>query len=506
MKQLLYLVMSLVVIAAIIPVTSAYVGGQATVIPTVVGDTSVTVLTNPYSSMDAAGRTAVCQGYWPGSSYYDNGLGWYSNTSYYNTSYSPGDVWIDPSQILLLPDYGTIGYTAGLSSKTIFAVNSTGGFVKIGCTLGGNRLTFVDQLIIRSSSMGSKPVTFTGTPISGAAPTETKFTLENSTFADLTRGVIWAFGDGQIVNSTATTINHTYQNEGIYTVSSEYTKKYEGNPKITFTRINYITVGVPNATATTHAVARDLYTGFAINGAQVDMYDVENISWTNTTAINGEGSITTLLGHTINIWGSATGYEDDNLQGVPAVDGGYYSLLLRPTNLTTYNSTPGNLTLAVTVQDLQIPHQTLSGAEVTAAWGAQYASGTSNAAGSVFFTVPNNTAIHLSAFKSGYASGSSTHITGTTNGGSTMETAIVYIGTDYVTPVPSVTATTGPGGTVPQTVDPYPCIGDGSPADTANCQRKQGSMAADLISYGPDLVKFFIMLTFIGGIMLLNKR
>jgi hypothetical protein len=269
---------------------------------------------------------------------------------------------------------------------------------------------------------------------------------------------------------------------------------------------NYITVGAPNATAITHAVARDLYTGFAIQNAEVDMYDVENTSWTNTTAINGEGSITTLLGHTINIWGSAMGYEDDNLQGVPAVDGGYYSLLLRPTNLTTHHSTPGNLTLAVTVQDLQIPHQTLQGAEVTAAWGAQYASGTSNAAGSVFFTVPNNTAIHLSAFKSGYASGSSTHITGTANGGSTMETAIVYIGTDYVTPVPSVTATTGPGGTVPQTVDPYPCIGDGSPADTANCQRKQGSMAADLISYGPDLVRFFIMLTFIGGLMLLLKR
>ena len=160
------------------------------------------------------------------------------------------------------------------------------------------------------------------------------------------------------------------------------------------------------------------------------MYDVENTSWTNTTAINGEGSITTLLGHTINIWGSAVGYEDDNLQNMPAVDGGYYSLLLKPSNLTTYNTTPGNLTLVVTVQDLQLPHQTLQGAEVTAAWGAQYASGTTNAAGNTFFTVPNNTAIHLSAFVGICLV---PHITGSANGVND-ETAIMYIGTGLLAP------------------------------------------------------------------------
>lgn len=344
-------------------------------------------------------------------------------------------------------------------------------------------------------------INFTATPTTGPAALSVTLSVVNYTETNGT--ISWTFGDGQSARVTTESTTHVYQNAGIYSVRMDYFGKYSKFPGQV--QINdYINVTAPNVTSVTHAVARDLYTGFAINGAQVDMYDVENSSWTNTTTTNGEGSITTLLGHTINIWGSAIGYEDDNLIGVPEVNGGYYSLLLTPTNITTYNTTPGNLTLAVTVQDLQIPHQTLSGAQVTAAWGSQYASGTSNAAGSVFFTVPNNTAIHLSAFKSGYASGSSTHITGTANGGSTMETAIVYIGTDYITP--TVTATTGPGGTVPQTVDPYPCIGDGSAQDTANCQRKQGSMAADLISYGPDLVKFFIMLTFIGGLLLITKR
>lgn len=345
-----------------------------------------------------------------------------------------------------------------------------------------------------------KEVNFTATPTTGSAPLSVAFTAYNVTN---TTGASWSFGDGNVSSFLATT-SHLYPNQGTYTVRLDYFNLtgYSGYVQ----KNNYITVGAPNATATTYAVARDLYTGFAINGAQVNMYDVENTSWTNTTTTNGIGSITTLLGHKINIWGSAVGYQDDNLQNMPAVDGGYYSLLLKPSNLTTYNTTAGNLTLIVTVQDLQLPHPTIQGAEVTAAWGSQYASGTTNAAGNTFFTVPNNTAIHLSAFKSGYASGSSTHITGSANGGPTTETAIMYIGTDYVTPVPTVTLTTGPGGTIPQTVDPYPCVGDGSPEDTANCQRKQSSMAADLISYGPDLVQFFIMLTFIGGLLLITKR
>jgi PKD repeat protein len=497
MKQLLYLVMSLIIIAAIIPVTSATVvtlhweGGLPDV-----WMTNSTWFTETEMCSTLAECTAYCSGRSAITPIYSGSAIASRTKSYINSSgwYVPSGT--DSTTLHCTDAHNGCTYT--FNSANISGVAHT-----INCKNEGGSLQ--DNYLWRTLSRPYPVliINFTGSPLNGSAPLTVGFNVSNATgMSSLTK--YWDFGDGHAETSTADATSHIYQTEGTFTVKLLY-YDYSGD-LVSVQKNNYITVGAPNATATTHAVARDLYTGFAINGAQVDMYDVENISWTNTTAINGEGSITTLLGHTINIWGSATGYEDDNLQGVPAVDGGYYSLLLRPTNLTTYNSTPGNLTLAVTVQDLQIPHQTLSGAEVTAAWGAQYASGTSNAAGSVFFTVPNNTAIHLSAFKSGYASGSSTHITGTANGGSTMETAIVYIGTDYVTPVPSVTATTGPGGTVPQTVDPYPCIGDGSPADTANCQRKQGSMAADLISYGPDLVKFFIMLTFTGGLMLLLKR
>lgn len=405
---------------------------------------------------------------------------------YDNTTAGPEPIWGGPPQSWVAgeyPYYDVAGTCAGTSywAKTFYNANMSGNYTYVSDFEG-------------SPLLGSGPlsVTLTDKSTPSQSATAWNWTITPATGWYLTSGTI-----------NSKDIGVAFVTNGNYTINHGTKWAYGSD---TETKIDYIWIYNSTATSTTHAVARDLYTGFAINGAQVDMYDVENSSWTNTTTTNGEGSITTPLGHTINIYGSATGYSDDNLIGVPEVDGGYYSLLLTPTNLTTYNTTPGNLTLVVTVQDLQIPHQTLQGAEVTAAWGSQYASGTTNAAGNTFFTVPNNTAIHLSAFKSGYASGSSTHITGAANGGSTMETAIVYIGTDYVTPVPSVTLTTGPGGTIPQTVDPYPCIGDGSAQDTANCQRKQGSMAADLISYGPDLVKFFIMLTFIGGLLLITGK
>ena len=346
---------------------------------------------------------------------------------------------------------------------------------------------------------------FNATPSQGFAPLSAQF-YDNSTgdpsswVWSISPTAGWSTGYNALTSQNPSVY---FTANGNYTITLNASNQYSSDIE---TKTDYIWVYNDSSTATTNAVARDLYTGYAINGAQVDMFDVENASWTNTTAPNGIGSITTLLGHTLNIYGSASGYDEDNLMGVPAVNGGYYSLLLRPTNITTFNSTAGNLTLFVTVQDLQLPHPTISGAEVTAAWGAEYASGVTNAAGSASFTVPNNTAIYLSAFKSGYASGSKTHITGSANGGSTMETAVMYIGTDHVTPTVTATLTTGPGGTVPPTVDPYPCIGDGSATDTANCQRKQGSMAAGLISWGPDLMNFFIMLTIVGGLLLLVPK
>lgn len=348
-----------------------------------------------------------------------------------------------------------------------------------------------DYWLYQTGAIIAPVADFNGTPLTGQAP------------------LYVAFTDASINSTALSTYNWSVSpSDGV--IGNESTSEYptmaftlNGNYSITHcilnsglsdceTKPDYISVYNDTEMVTTNAVARDLYTGFAIQGADVDMFDVENVSWTNTTASsNGQGSITTVASHHLNIWGSASGYNSDNLLNVPAIDGGYYSLLLKPTNITTTNVSAGNLTLFVTVESLELPHNTIQGAEVTAAWGSQYASAVTNAAGSVSFAVPNNTAVYLSAFKSGYVSSGTSYITGSANGGSASETTVIYIGQSYVTV--TATATTGPGGTVPVTVDPR------TPAE------KEADIANILIDYGDMLVLFFIALTVIGGVKMIGK-
>ncbi|MCK9593920.1 MAG: PKD domain-containing protein [Methanoregula sp.] len=509
MKQHLYLVMSLIVIAAIIPAASA--AYNCSMIPSVdsyYGNQPWTITSGVTTQQQAIDMCNAC--------------GITSNAANINMlGFNSGDTWIWDSRA------DGVWQDRNLTDSSIRYVKrwiacKYGGFgtgnpvrVSDGACLGETQypgtlwlndfdILYHEPIILSECSAGTYPfriVDFIGSPLTGPAPLSVSFLINNFTYVNASASS-WFFGDGQTASSSTSMINHTYTNEGIYTVRMDYFNY--SNIANSVQKNDYITAGAANATITTNAVARDWFTNFAIHGATISMQDIENSSWTNTTdSPNGEGSITTLVGHHLNIWGSAVGYDDDNLQNVIAVDGGYYSLMLMPANITAYNVSAGNLTLLVTVQDLAIPHNTIPDAEVTATWGAQYAAGISNAAGAVSFTVPNHTSVYLSVFKSGYASGSKAYITGDANGGSTTEQTIVYLGTDYVTPI--ITPTWTGTGTIPPTVDPYPCIGDGSAQDTANCQRKQGGMAADLIKYGPQLVLFFIMLTFIGGAKMIGK-
>ena len=61
------------------------------------------------------------------------------------------------------------------------------------------------------------------------------------------------------------------------------------------------------------------------------------------------------------------------------------------------------------------------------------------------------------------------------------------------TVTPTITATTGPGGTVPVTVDPR------------TPQEKESDIANILIDYGDILVMFFIALTIIGVVKMIMK-
>jgi hypothetical protein len=504
--KLLYVIAALVLIGAIVPAQAAYSCNTTPDVDPFSGNAPFTISAGGFTQAQINSQCNACG---------------YASTSpaVYMEPYNSDNIFISPYR----KTEGLYGDWTGCTNDATRYVKRYGVCIS-GTVKGYVRLSdgacSANEAIARNSpdylyrepreyfecTAGTLPnhtVDFLGTPRYGEGPLPVTLSdISTGYFSPTYNWTIlpptgWSVISGTI-NSKDVYIN--FVTNGNYSVSHGIQDAFHsGN----LTRNDYIWVYNSTNQITTHAVARDRDTGFAIHRANVDMFDVENGSWTNTTAAPlGEGSITTLVGHHINLWGSASAYFPDNIQNADAIDGGYYPLLLQRTNSSVVASA-GNLTLFVTVEELNLPHNTVSGAEVTASWGSQQAQGMTNAAGAVSFTVPNNTAIWLSTFKTGYASGSASHITGSANGGTASETMVMYIGTDYVTPTPTVTATGG--GTVAPTKDPYPCIGDGSVQDTANCKRKQGEMGASLISYGPQLLLLFIALTFIGGAKLIGK-
>jgi hypothetical protein len=99
--------------------------------------------------------------------------------------------------------------------------------------------------------------------------------------------------------------------------------------------------------------------------------------------------------------------------------------------------------------------------------------------------------VYVYGEKAGYERVSTTKDSGSASGGRASVSGILYMGSQTV--APKVTATTGPGGTVPVTVDPR------TPAE------KEADIANILIDYGDMLVLFFIALTVIGGVKMIAK-
>jgi hypothetical protein len=241
-------------------------------------------------------------------------------------------------------------------------------------------------------------------------------------------------------------------------------------------------------------------------GATINLLDVENNSWKNvSSSATGYETITTLTNHTISAYASMLGYGDVQLISQPAWDDGVYKLLLYPKGYA--NVTAGSVTLYVNVWDYPDTAR-LSGATVNMAYqedGSQFNDyRITDSSGIAQFVVPNQTTIYLYGEKAGYSPSGTTIDSGNGNGGEAAVYADITLQRQYVTTAP--TATTLPGGgtptATPVTVDPCPC--DATRPEC--CEQKQTEMANDLIGVGPDLMWFFILLTFIGGIKLISKR
>jgi PKD repeat protein len=267
---------------------------------------------------------------------------------------------------------------------------------------------------------------------------------------------------------------------GNYTITHGAANAYTSDIE---TKTDYIWIYNSSSTATTQIHLTDLYSGWPIQSASLNMKDIENNSWTNvTTGTNGAGEITTLMNHHINAYGSASGYDDNDLLNILA-DGSGYSFSLMPTGFS--NVTAGNVTLYVTVVDDDTTFR-LAGATVnigsSVVIGGDFHSVTTNAAGVAKDVVKNNTIVHLYTSKSGYNGVSSTVNTGTGSGGSAHVDVEVRLTKSVVTP--TATITTLPGGGYPTTAQTYLqyCNPDASDYDAQLCAGSQNSNSMQWLS------------------------
>jgi PKD repeat protein len=342
---------------------------------------------------------------------------------------------------------------------------------------------------------------FQGTPTSGPAPqlitltdTSTGGSGTSWNWSGSGPGTMW-WGDVSSRNSSV-----YLSTPGNYTISHGIANDAGSDIE---TKTDYIWIYNDSSTSSTGCLAISGPTGQRISGAQVDLYDIENSSWSNTTTTMGLGTITTLKGHTINCYASATGFEDGDLLAQPENNLQYYTLPLWPSG-GYRNVTEGWVTLYVTVTDLDTG-QPIAGATVSGGdnnYGTILNSSafslTTNSQGLANVPVLNNTVVYLTAYKAGYTTLTAAVNTGTGSGGDAKVTHWFKLSKGAIAVVPSMT--TLPGGGYPttqRTIDP---AGTPDPAggSSAYSSAKGQQMMDYLAMNGMDLVQLCFLVTVLG--------
>lgn len=337
---------------------------------------------------------------------------------------------------------------------------------------------------------------FTATPLQGAVPLPVTF-IDTSTNATAWNwSVSPAAGVAIDSPTSADTVMH-FGTVGNYTIIHGASNGASSDIE---TKTNYIWVYNNTALTTTEFVAIDATTGFGINNVNISLFDVQNGTWTNTTnAPFGRATISTLAGHTINAYADTLGYSGQDLLGSIARSAPPYYIQMFPTGGTT-NLSAGMVTLYITVRESPGANP-IAGATIYGGgegYGVLVNSSpwtlTTNEAGRAWVVVPNKTNIHYTASKVNYQTVSQVTYSGTGSGGDAAVQATVML--SRLTVTPTITATTGPGGTVPPTVatqDPA-----GKPGDPGYSNNKGQQMMDLLALFGPDLVLLCILVTIMG--------
>jgi len=247
------------------------------------------------------------------------------------------------------------------------------------------------------------------------------------------------------------------------------------------------TTTIPAGYVRTWFISTDGMTGGSIYNSEINLLDVENSSWRNTSdAEYGLSYIDTLPYHTINAYGSADEYTSISRLGLDAKEG-IYELIMWSGLLSAGE---GNINLLVTVgalpSGLAVAQASVQATVVST--GAT-TGGITSLAGTELFVVPNATAIKVTAWKSGYIMASKT-ITTSDFGPDSVR---IDLQTEVITVTP--TATPFPGEATPR-----PTL------DQRTTTEKDQDMMEQIRDAGPMLISLAIIATLFGLVKLIAKK
>ena len=241
--------------------------------------------------------------------------------------YAPGSGYTESNYVF----YGTQAYTATTSETTSLSI--PGGFVdtynpyltltdgvgptyiSVGRTCPCNDTKWYTSVVhhyYNSTVYLPPPVcNFTATPLSGTVPLTVSFTdtTTNVTGSDTWNWSVSPAPGVSITTPAAQNTQMTFATVGNYTITHGVSNTAGSSIA---TKTDYIYVYNSTAVTTLHVTAINALNAYPIHGAQVNLYDVENTSWSNTTTSDGTGTITALSTHTINAYANAAGFLDND--------------------------------------------------------------------------------------------------------------------------------------------------------------------------------------------------
>lgn len=499
MKQLLYLVMSLVVIAAIIPPASAIIREalyEDTPYSVYVNDsTSLSLLPIVASSgahttyCTARGWDAAATNYW-----------YYTTSGTFNNSLEKS-YWMKGMAWSSTSGYGNYAFTANTRKA---AVNSISCWVNADRSASAHYVEYINARL-NENTFVVPTANFTATPLNGTTPFYVKFT-DTSTGEPTAWNWSVSPSSGWLVAPGALLTKNPqiyFTSGGNYTI--ELTASNHAGPD-TETKTDYIWAHGLIDLKTKWFQTIDGTNGNIVLNSSIQLKDVENGSWVNATGLTADGmsSITTLQGNHINAYAQALGYSDaDDLNLIN--DGLPRSIMMWPTFAKNVSS--GNVSLYVTVKDKDTKAN-IVGAGVTASLASGSMSTTTNEAGIAYFIVKNSSMVLITAqaIGQGYQTATTTINTGTASGGSASAAATILLGKNTVTPTfPTVTTLPG-GGTPAPVITILPGCGDTtSPEGQAKCRAAQGNQGLSFLSgnlLGLIQICFVVTILYLLGIKL----